>query len=145
RHVAPSVLGEQDTWRPPGSISEQLSERIRQAQDVARDLWGQFQKLGNQVEMLRGTVQEAVDSLPAVKNAKQMWEFHMNRLGEMIADLPKVGTLRTQISQMEPSIETALKTSEAAEGAWRTAQRELSDAESAVSMAKNQLPSSYYV
>ena len=24
-----------------------------------------------------------------VKGAKQAWEFHMNRLGEMMADLPK--------------------------------------------------------
>jgi hypothetical protein len=145
RKAIPYGMGENDTWTPPGSISAKLSQQIEQAKELARDLWGKFHQLGNQIEMMKGTVQQAVESFPAVKNAKQMWEFHMNRLGEMIADLPKAAALRTQIAELEPGIASARSIADGTEAAWRTAQRELSDAESAINMARNQLPNKYWV
>ena len=141
--TAVPVIGEQDTWRPPGSITEAMSERIRQAQEAATNLWGRFQQLKNQVEMLRGTVQEAVEALPLVKEAKQVWQINMNRLGEMMADLPTAEALRGQIAKLEPDIAAARGNMDATETAWRAAQREVSDAESAVNAAKNKLSDSY--
>ena len=145
RHAVPGVLGEQDTWRPPGSISSELSGQIAQANELWTNLLGKFHELANQIEMMKGTVAEAVENLPVVRDAKQAWEIQMNRLGEMIADLPKALALRSQIAELTPTIESARSAADATETAWRSAQRELSDAESAVNMARNQLPNQYWL
>lgn len=144
RRALPGVLGEQDTWQPPGAISTALANRLRQAEELWRDLLARFHRLGNEIEMLKGTVAQAVENLPGVKNARQLWEFHMNRLGEMIADLPKAEALRGQIANLGPDIDAARAVTDGTESAWRAAQRDWAQAQGAVLVAKNQLPQAYW-
>jgi hypothetical protein len=144
RKALPGVLGEQDTWTPPGTLSKQLADRLRQAEELWRELLGRFHRLGNEIEMLKGTVAQAVEQLPGVRNAKQLWEFHMNRLGEMIADLPKADALRGQIAKLTPEIEAARSVADGTQTAWRTAQRQWEQAQGALLIAKNQLPDDYW-
>jgi hypothetical protein len=146
RKALPGVLGEQDTWTPPGSINPGLANQIAKAEELWRDLLGRFHRLGNEIEMLKGTVAQAVENLPGVKNAKQLWEFHMNRLGEMIADLPGADALRSQIANLGSDIDAARGVADQTEAAWRAASDDFAHtpAQGALKIAQNQMPQAYW-
>ena len=73
---------------------------IRAAETFAREAWTKLQNLRQEAELLLQPIEEQVRQLPVVKNAKQIWEFHMNRLAEMITDLPKATQLRSELTQL---------------------------------------------
>jgi predicted nucleic acid-binding Zn-ribbon protein len=144
RRVGPGAIGQMDTWKPPGSLSAKWADRIRAAEEAARNAWSRFHQLTEEASLLLSPIEERIRQIPAVQNAKQMWEFHMNRLGEMMADLPKVNQLRTELTQLEHGVEVASGEMKAAEGVLTKAKSELSAAETALNMERNQLPPGYW-
>jgi hypothetical protein len=145
RRAGPGAIGQKDTWKPPGSMSAKWADRIRAAETAAREAWTKFQALRQDAALLLEPIEERIRQIPAVKNAKQMWEFHMNRLGEMMADLPKANALRTELSQLEAATEAASLEMKAAQTAFSKAQADVSAAETAFNMARNELPPGYHI
>jgi hypothetical protein len=144
RRVGPGAIGQMDTWKPPGSMSAKWADRIRAAEEAARNTWNRFHQLTEEASLLLSPIEERIREMPAVKNAKQLWEFHMNRLGEMMADLPKANQLRSELTQLDHTVEVATAEVRAAQSIVTKAQAELSAAETALNMQRNELPPNFW-
>jgi hypothetical protein len=140
RRGGPGALGQMDTWKPPGGIGSGIAARIKALEAAASAAWSKVGAFRNQIEILLNPIEERIRNLPGVKNAQQLWEFHMNKLGEMINDLPKANAARAKLREFEYAVETAGDQVKTAQAVVRDAEAAVSHAETALNMKRNQLP-----